>query len=216
MLTWSVATLVWKHTCISTVHVLLISLDKEQLAERCFNSSSVLQLSHVMRQPVMPYANNKGADQPAHPCSLISAFVVRCLDSMIPPVSISKISSLCLTSVAAQAVLSLSWSQIPKTGFLVTRFIYTCVGLLTICYMYIILILQELLTILFREGPYTVGILRKSPNAKMLKELRQKIDDGEDCLCNETWPTLVIGALLKVRENLRINAKYSDTPRKLQ
>ena len=31
----------------------------------------------------MPYANNKGADQPAHPCSLICAFVVRCLDSII-------------------------------------------------------------------------------------------------------------------------------------
>ena len=31
----------------------------------------------------MPYANNKGADQPAHLCSLISAFVVRCLDSII-------------------------------------------------------------------------------------------------------------------------------------
>ena len=32
---------------------------------------------------LMSYANNKGADQPAHPCSLISAFVVRCLDSVI-------------------------------------------------------------------------------------------------------------------------------------
>ena len=31
----------------------------------------------------MSYANNKGADQPAHPRSLISAFVVRCLDSII-------------------------------------------------------------------------------------------------------------------------------------
>ena len=30
----------------------------------------------------MPYADNKGADQPAHPCSLISTFVVRCPDSM--------------------------------------------------------------------------------------------------------------------------------------
>ena len=28
-------------------------------------------------------ANNKGADQPAHPRSLISTFVVRCLDSII-------------------------------------------------------------------------------------------------------------------------------------
>ena len=32
----------------------------------------------------MPYANNKGTDQPAHPRSLISAIVVRCLDSVIP------------------------------------------------------------------------------------------------------------------------------------
>ena len=32
---------------------------------------------------LMPYANNKGADQPAHPRSLISAFVVRCQDRMI-------------------------------------------------------------------------------------------------------------------------------------
>ena len=29
--------------------------------------------------------NNKGADQPAHPHSLISTFVIRCLDSIIPP-----------------------------------------------------------------------------------------------------------------------------------
>ena len=36
----------------------------------------------------MPYANNKGADQPAHPRSLISAFVVRCLDRIILLVSI--------------------------------------------------------------------------------------------------------------------------------
>ena len=43
-----------------------------------------------------------------------------------------------------------------------------------------------------------MGILRKSPNARNLKTLRQKLDDGEDSLSNETWPPLVIGALLKV------------------
>ena len=32
----------------------------------------------------MPYATNKVADQPAHPRSLISTFVVCCLHSMIP------------------------------------------------------------------------------------------------------------------------------------
>ncbi|XP_052808385.1 uncharacterized protein LOC128237152 isoform X3 [Mya arenaria] len=56
---------------------------------------------------------------------------------------------------------------------------------------------KELLTILFREGPFTVGILRKSCNAKMLKELRQRLDDGEDCLSSDTWQPLVIGAIIK-------------------
>ena len=43
---------------------------------------------------LMPYANNKGADQPAHPSSLISTFVVRCLDSRICILAISKVSRL--------------------------------------------------------------------------------------------------------------------------
>ena len=42
----------------------------------------------------LPHANNKGTDQPAHPRSLISAFVVHCLDSIIPLLSISEMSSL--------------------------------------------------------------------------------------------------------------------------
>ena len=40
---------------------------------------------------LMSYANNKGADQPAHPRSLISAFVIRCLDSIICLDSIAEI-----------------------------------------------------------------------------------------------------------------------------
>ena len=43
---------------------------------------------------LMPYANNKGADQPAHRRSLISTFVVRCLDKIMSLVSISEISRL--------------------------------------------------------------------------------------------------------------------------
>ena len=43
---------------------------------------------------IMPYANNKGADQPAQMRSLISAFVVRRLDSIIPVLAKSKISRL--------------------------------------------------------------------------------------------------------------------------
>ena len=72
----------------------------------------------------MSYANNKDADQPAHLRSLICTFDVRCLDSIILLVSISEISSLCLGSVAAQASLSLTWSETPKTGFLVVWHIF--------------------------------------------------------------------------------------------
>ena len=59
----------------------------------------------------MPYGNNKGADQPVHPCSLISAFVVCCLDSIISILAISKILRPWLVSIAEQAGLSLTWSQ---------------------------------------------------------------------------------------------------------
>ena len=65
----------------------------------------------------MSYANNKGADQPAHPRSLISAFAVRCLDSIIFLDSIAKISRLQLASVAAQAGLCLAWSETPEDTF---------------------------------------------------------------------------------------------------
>ena len=68
-----------------------------------------------MRKPVFAICEQ--------PCRLICAFVVRCLDTIIPLVSISKISSLYLASVAAQASLSLTWSQTPKTGFLVMRLV---------------------------------------------------------------------------------------------
>ena len=70
------------------------------------------------------YAHNKGADQPAHLRSLISTFVVRCLGSIKPVFSISKILSLYLASVAARAGVRLAWSQTPKTCFLFTRLIY--------------------------------------------------------------------------------------------
>ena len=48
---------------------------------------------------LMSYANNKGADQTAHPRSLISAFVVRCLASVMSLVSLTNISSLMLASI---------------------------------------------------------------------------------------------------------------------
>ena len=61
----------------------------------------------------LPYANNRGADQPAYLRSLISAFVVRCLDRII--------TLLAIVSVAEKAGLSIALSQTPKTGFLEMR-----------------------------------------------------------------------------------------------
>ena len=48
-------------------------------------------------------------------------FVVRCLDNIIPIVSIFAISCLSLASVAEQTGLRVTWSKTPKT---VTRLIY--------------------------------------------------------------------------------------------
>ena len=61
---------------------------------------------------LMSYANNKGADQTAHPRSLISAFVVRCLDNITSLDSIAEISRL-----AAQAGFCLAWSETPEDTF---------------------------------------------------------------------------------------------------
>ena len=55
--------------------------------------------------------------QPAHPRSLISAFVVRCLDSVMSLDSVSKISSLMLASVAERGGLCLAWSETPEDTF---------------------------------------------------------------------------------------------------
>ena len=68
----------------------------------------------------MPYANNKGADRPARPHSLISTFVVRCLDSITSLIVIFEVSRLELACVSVQAGLSHTWSKTPKTGFLMT------------------------------------------------------------------------------------------------
>ena len=66
-------------------------------------------LSHVLRKPDYAICEQQRRRS-----------IVRCLDSIKPLVSISEIFSLYLASMAAQTGLCLTWSQIPKTGFLVT------------------------------------------------------------------------------------------------
>ena len=64
--------------------------------------------------------NNTGADQPAHPRSLISAFVICFLESIISKLAPGEISILFLVSVAEETGLKLALSETPKTGFLMT------------------------------------------------------------------------------------------------
>ena len=63
------------------------SLEPETTSKSSFvNARSVRRYEpHHEKTCLMPYVNNKGADQPAHTCSLISTFVIRWLDSILNP-----------------------------------------------------------------------------------------------------------------------------------
>ena len=65
--------------------------------------------------------NNKGADQPAHQHKLISAFVIRFLESISSRLATSEITIFKLVSVAEQAGLNITFSETLKTGFIVAR-----------------------------------------------------------------------------------------------
>ena len=65
-----------------------------------------------------------GADQPAHPRSLFSAFVIRFLESIISKLATSEILIFWLVYIAEQAGLNLALPETPKTGFLAAGPIY--------------------------------------------------------------------------------------------
>ena len=70
-----------------------------------------------MRKPVYAICKQQRRRSACASTQSDSAFVVHCLDSIIALVSISKILSLYLASVAALASLSLPWSQTPEDRF---------------------------------------------------------------------------------------------------
>ena len=73
------------------------------------------------------FENHKGADQPAHPRILISAFIIRLLESIISKLATSKFSIFQLVSVAEVTGLSLAMAETLKTGFVATRPNYNCI-----------------------------------------------------------------------------------------
>ena len=58
------------------------------------------------------FSNNTGADQPAHTRSLIIAFVIRLLESIISRLASSEISTFWLVSIAEETGLKLALSEI--------------------------------------------------------------------------------------------------------
>ena len=73
--------LLW-HGCILVFVVYFFyTEDKSAVSNLCF--VFCLFISRAMKNLLYDiYVNNKSADQPAHPCSLISTFVVPALDNI--------------------------------------------------------------------------------------------------------------------------------------
>ena len=77
-----------------------------------------------MRKPDFCLCENKGADQLRSNCEADQHLCFRYTDSTICLLPYSEISSFQESSVTVQADLCRSWSETPKTGFLVSRLIY--------------------------------------------------------------------------------------------
>ena len=80
-------------------------------------------MSRVMRKLAFCICKNKDADQLRDNHEADQRHCFRYTDSTITLLPIYKISSLWPSSVAAQTSLCRTWSETPKTGFLITRLI---------------------------------------------------------------------------------------------
>ena len=76
-----------------------------------------------MRNPDFCSCENKDADQLRRNCAADQRLCFRYMESTIPILPKSEISSLQQSSVVVQPGLCRTWSKPPKTGFLKTRLI---------------------------------------------------------------------------------------------
>ena len=81
-------------------------------------------LTSLQENMTLLHANSKGAYQPVHRCSLISAFLFSLLECMITNSSPSEISMFQPIAAADQASFSMARSKTQKTGFLSPRLIF--------------------------------------------------------------------------------------------
>lgn len=69
-----------------------------------------------------------------------------------------------------------------------------------------------MLTELYRRGPVTVGIFRKSANARVCREFRAKLESSPGCAMADV-PVLVIASVFKVRPReprKRLCSRFDD------
>ena len=83
--------------------------------------ASSWHMSLVVRKTFFCICENKDADQLRGNREADQPLCFRYIDSTIPLLSKSKISSLTQSSVTAQPRLCRTWSETPKTGFLIVR-----------------------------------------------------------------------------------------------
>ena len=86
-----------------------------------------------MRKPGFCICENKDADQLRGNREADQRLCFRYIDSTIPLLPKSEISSLYPYSVIAQPDLCGTWSETPKTGFFRTRLIFTAVKMAVYC-----------------------------------------------------------------------------------
>ena len=78
-------------------------------------------MTGIVRKLNFCQCENKGADQLRSNCEAVERLCFRYMDSTIPLLLKSEISSFYPSSVAAQAALCRTWLETPKTGFLTLR-----------------------------------------------------------------------------------------------
>ena len=87
---------------------------------------SYYHTSLVVRKPAFCICENKDADQLRGNREADQRLCFRYSDSTIPLLPLSVIPSLQPSSVAVQPGLCRTWSETPKTGFLRTRLVLSC------------------------------------------------------------------------------------------
>ena len=73
---------------------------------------------------------------------------------------------------------------------------------------------QDLLLNLFRYGPAVTGIFRKSANARVTKEVKQRLDEGTSLNCKSQFTLAIFTAILAALFAAILSA-ISDRPCKL-